>query len=79
MPDKRDREAISQLLASPGWAIVQKMAEKRIADAKLLALIEQDETKFLDVYRRCHAAQNALIEFIADLSGLAEETNDNRN
>jgi hypothetical protein len=67
-----DKHALRLLFESRGWAIAQERAQRRIQLAKAEALANNDETKFLDLYHRAHAANNALVEFISDLSDLTE-------
>ncbi len=67
-----DKHALRLLLESRGWEILQERAKSRIERAKALALANTDEDQFLKLYRDAHAAQNALFEFVSDLSDLAE-------
>lgn len=56
-------------MSTPGWELIVKKAQHRIEAAKLAALANRDETKFLELYRAAHAAENALVEFTDNLQG----------
>jgi hypothetical protein len=55
-------------MSTPGWAHVVQRAQRRIEAAKLAALANTDEAKFLELYRAAHAAHNALMEFTDSLT-----------
>lgn len=54
-------------MSTPGWKLIVEKAHQRIEAAKLAALANRDEAKFIELYRACHAAENALMEFTAEL------------
>ncbi len=70
--DKADKQLILATLESPGWELIVKRAQDRIERVKLAALANTDETKFLDLYRKAHAAQSALLEWTEDLKAITE-------
>ena len=61
------RQDIQQTIATPGWEVIVKMAHDRVRAAKEAALLNNDETRFLELYRKAHAAHDALVEFIYQL------------
>lgn len=64
---ERDRQMRELLLASPAWQWIVDRARTQIEKAKLAALANDDEVKFLELYRKAHAAQEALREFVDEL------------
>lgn len=56
----------------PGWTVIVNRAQARIDAAKLAALANTDENEYVRLYRRAHAAHDALQEFVTELNELAE-------
>lgn len=70
--DKADKTLMLATIESPGWELIVKRAQDRLERVKLAALANSDETKFLEFYRKAHAAQSALCEWLEDLKAIIE-------
>ena len=62
----QDEKFIEQTIATPGWRVIVSIAKARIEAAKVAALMNTDESQFLPLYRKAHAAQDALYEFLQE-------------
>lgn len=60
-------KAVELTIQTPGWAVIVGIAKERILNAKNTALWCTDESEFLEKYRKAHAAQNALYEFLHEV------------
>jgi len=67
LANEKDRRAVELTLQTPGWNVIVGIAKARIEAAKVAALMNTDETKFLEMYRKAHAAQHALYEFLQEV------------
>lgn len=71
--DSTDLKLMLATTESPGWELIVKRAQDRLERVKLAALANTDETKFIELYRKAHAAQSALCEWLEDLAGILKE------
>lgn len=70
--DKAKLRLMLDTVQSPGWAHIVERAQTRLEKVKLAALATTDESKFLELYRKVHAAQSALCEWLEDMEAILE-------
>lgn len=70
--NETERAAVELTLRTPGWNVIVGIARSRIEAAKAAALMNTDEEKFLELYRKANAAQAALYEFLQEVESESE-------
>ena len=67
-----EQTQIIQTMQTPGWTLIVNKAKARIEAAKVDALSNEDEARFVELYRKAHAAAGALWDFLQVLEVEAE-------
>ena len=63
-------QAVQITINTPGWAVIRNLLENRIEGARLAALINTDETKVLELWRRAQVADQLFRSFLEDVENL---------
>ena len=63
-------QAVQITINTPGWGVIRNLLENRIEGARLAALINTDETKVLELWRRAQVADQLFRSFLEDVENL---------
>jgi hypothetical protein len=64
--DKAVAAAIKITISTPGWIHLVRMVESRVEETKLSSLINTDESKVLELWRRAQVADQLFFSFLQD-------------
>jgi len=63
-------QAVQITINTPGWGIIRNLLENRIEGARLAALINTDESKVMELWRRAQVADQLFRSFLEDVENL---------
>ena len=63
-------QAVQITINTPGWGVIRNLLENRIEGARLAALINTDESKVLELWRRAQVANQLFRSFLEDVENL---------
>lgn len=63
-------QAVQITINTPGWGIIRNLLENRIEGAKYAALLNTDESKVLELWRRAQVADQLFRSFLEDVENL---------
>jgi hypothetical protein len=74
---KAEAQHLQQTLLSPGWELVKRLAEEKIEEAKMAALVNTEWSKAEELWRRAQVADAFLRVFTLEVenpqAGIGQE------